>query len=87
MLVLATCSFSASVGRGRTLGIDEVEQKIAKSLQEATGVAVTLACPDDATIEQDEPFECTATAEDGSSHTVKVTPNDAEDTFSWAVVP
>ncbi len=79
---LPACSFSASVG-GDDLDTDRAEQVIAEGILEQTDTEVTVQCPDDVPIEQDNTFDCTARDSDGTESTVEVTQTDDEGNIQW----
>ena len=79
---LTACSFSASVG-GDDLDTNRAEEVIAEGILDQTDTEVTVQCPDDVAIEQDNTFDCTARESDGTESTVEVTQTDDEGNIQW----
>ena len=79
-LVLAGCAGE------RVVDTDELEGQIAAELQAQTGVTPTsVNCPDDVPEEAGGTFNCTVTADDGSSANVTVTQTDDDGSLTWEV--
>jgi hypothetical protein len=83
-IALASCSFSASVGK--TLNIGKAETEIAKGIQQQTGVTVKVNCPSDVKIKSGKTFTCKATRTDGPPLNVDVTMQDNKGNITWKVV-
>ena len=78
-LLLAAC--------GKVIDTEELESQLATELQAQTGVTVTsVDCPEDVDAEQGDTFNCTATADDGSTADIKVTQTDDDGNVRWEVV-
>jgi hypothetical protein len=75
---LAACS--------KTIDTASLEENIRSELTAQAGVTPTdVSCPDDVPVEAGATFECTVTAEDGSTATVTVTQTDDEGNLDWEV--
>jgi hypothetical protein len=83
MLVVTGCTFSA----GGNLDIGGLEEEIASGIEDQTGTAVTVDCPDEVKIEAGNTFDCTATDESGTTGTVRVTQKDDEGNVEWELNP
>jgi hypothetical protein len=81
LVTLPACS--ASVSTGGDLNTDRAEEVIAEGILDQTGTDVTVRCPDDVAIEQDNTFDCTARGSDGTESTVEVTQTDDEGNIEW----
>jgi Domain of unknown function (DUF4333) len=67
----------------RTISSGEIESEIARGIEEQTGTAVEVSCPEDVEVEVGRTFTCTATSEGGTSRDVRVTWSDEEGDFRW----
>jgi outer membrane murein-binding lipoprotein Lpp len=73
-------------GCSATVDTDALEGQIAQELEAQAGVRPSsVQCPDDVAPEAGATFECTATAEDGSTATITVTQQDDQGNLSWEV--
>jgi hypothetical protein len=69
-----------------TINTEELEQQIARELEAQTGVTPSsVNCPEDVPAEAGGRFECTATADDGSTATVSVVQEDDQGNVRWEV--
>jgi Domain of unknown function (DUF4333) len=69
-----------------TINTQELEQQIARELEAQTGVTPSsVTCPDDVPAEAGGRFECTVTADDGSTATVSVVQEDDQGNVRWEV--
>ncbi|HEX2025608.1 MAG TPA: DUF4333 domain-containing protein [Actinomycetota bacterium] len=76
--LLAACS--------TTINTEELEQQIARELEAQTGVTPSsVDCPEDVPAEAGGRFECTATADDGSTATISVVQQDDQGNVRWEV--
>ncbi len=75
----AGCSFSVG---SSDLDTDSLQDEISSGIEEQTGVAVEVTCPD-RPLEAGDVFDCTATADDGTEQAVTVTQEDAEGNVAW----
>jgi hypothetical protein len=71
---------------GASINTQELEQQIARELEAQTGVSPSsVECPDDVPAEAGGRFECTVTADDGSTATVSVVQEDDQGNVRWEV--
>ena len=87
---IAIAALAASlvlVGCGqKVVETDELEVQIAQELQAQTGVTpASVDCPADVPAEAGATFNCTVTADDGSTANVVVTQQDDDGSLSWEV--
>ena len=74
-------------GCSRVVDTDELESQISSELQRQAGVTPTsVECPDDVPAEAGGTFNCTATADDGSTATIEVVQKDDQGNLEWEVV-
>jgi len=73
-VALSGCSASVSVGGG--LDTEKLERTIGDEFAKSVEGKIDVVCPDDVKLEEGNTFECTATADDGSTRQVKVTQKD-----------
>jgi outer membrane murein-binding lipoprotein Lpp len=86
LLLAAAVGALALAGCSTTVNTDDLEGQIAQELEAQAGVrARSVECPDDVAPEAGATFECTATAEDGSTATITVTQQDDQGNLSWEV--
>ena len=81
-LATALSGCSVSIG-GSTLDTQKAEDEIATGIQDQTGIAVTVSCPEDVEIMAGAQFTCTATDSDGNQGPVTVTQEDDEGNVQW----
>lgn len=80
-------AFLLSAVASRTLlDTANVEQQIAESLSQSSGLTTTVVCPDEVTVAAGDTFTCTATTDDGRTAQIEVTQDDDQGTVTWTVV-
>jgi outer membrane lipoprotein SlyB len=86
LMLAAAVAALALAGCSATVDTDGLEGQIAQELEAQAGVRPTsVQCPDDVPAEAGATFECTATADDGSTATITVTQEDDQGNLSWEV--
>jgi hypothetical protein len=75
-----------SVSSRTRLDTAAIEQQVAESLSQSSGLTTTVVCPDDVTLERGATFECTATTDTGLTARIQVTQDDDQGNVTWRVV-
>jgi len=84
-VLVAGCASGAPPGW--ELDTNKLQETLATKILEQTGIAVRVDCPDSVPLLQGDIFQCTATANDGSTSPVDVVQNDDEGNVSWELKP
>jgi hypothetical protein len=85
VVALGGCSGSVEIG-GRVLSGDELETQITDKLEEQVGQRpASVECPDEVEVEVGAAFQCTLTADDGTTLPVNGTVTDEEGGFEIEV--
>jgi hypothetical protein len=84
-LVLALGGCSVSVG-GDTLDSAGLEEEIRKELAKQVTGEIDVSCPEDVKMKEGDTFQCTATADDGSTRQVQVTQKDGDGNVRFELV-
>lgn len=74
-------------GCGKTIKSGDLEQKIADSLQQQVGERPKIDCPGGEKAKKGRSFDCTLTARDRTTTTVRVTLTDDNGRFTYQVLP
>lgn len=83
LALVAAVSGCASAIPGTSIDTEKAEIEIAKAIEEQTGTAVTLTCPDEAELKPGEEMSCSVTDSTGSKRTVRVSLKDADGNLIW----
>jgi Tfp pilus assembly protein PilP len=84
--VAAALSALALVGCSASIDTEDLEDQIKQGVEAQTDVTVrSVECPDDVAPEAGSTFECTATADDGSTATITVTQKDDQGNVDWEI--
>ena len=84
--VAAALAALALVGCSATIDTDDLEDQIKQGVEAQTDAQVSsVECPEDVAPEAGATFECTATADDGSTATITVTQKDDQGNVDWEV--
>ncbi len=85
LLGLALGGCSVSVG-GDTLDSAGLEEEIRKEIAKEVDGEIQVSCPEDVKMKEGHTFQCTATADDGSTRQVQVTQKDGEGNVRFELV-
>ena len=81
--IVAVVAILTRVANQTRLDTAAVEQQVAESLSQSTGLTTTVVCPDDVTLAAASSFTCTATTDDGAAAIVEVTQGDDQGNVTW----
>jgi type 1 fimbria pilin len=86
LLVAAAAGALALAGCRATINTEDLEGQIKQGVEAQTDVTVrSVECPEDVAPEAGATFECTATADDGSTATITVTQKDDQGNVDWEI--
>ena len=82
---LTVLVFAGCTGQ-RVVDTEALEANIASEIEAQAGFAPTsVSCPEDVPAQEGDTFNCTVTAEDGSSANVSVRQTDDQGSVTWEV--
>jgi hypothetical protein len=82
---VAVAFLLSAVASRSLLDTGAIEQQVAESLSQSTGLTTTVICPDEVTIAAGDTFTCTATTDDGRTAQIEVTQDDDQGNVTWQV--
>jgi len=85
VIVISVPVTSSARTSGETFNQAQVQSQIASGIKAKSGVAVTVACPQDPPVNPGSTFQCVATAAGGSTVAVNVTIQDSSGDYIWQV--
>jgi hypothetical protein len=83
---IAVAFLLSAISSRSLLDTSFVEQQIAESLSQSSGLTTTVTCPDEVTVAAGDTFTCTATTDDGRTAQIEVTQDDDQGTVTWSAV-
>jgi hypothetical protein len=83
---IAVAFLLSAISSRALLDTANIEQQIAETLSQSSGLTTTVTCPDEVTVAAGDTFTCTATTDDGRTAQIEVTQDDDQGTVTWTAV-